>query len=87
MGFRMRLDLHIPDQDCPNALSAEQQDVIDRFRRDVIGAQSATVSVMPDDNASEEALGYEKIFHSGSVNRPDNVSANVETVDATADKP
>ncbi len=63
MAFKMRIDLYIPDQDAPNALTQEQQDVIDRFRRDIIGASDALVSIGVEDG------DYLPIFQSGSVHR------------------
>ena len=71
MGFRKRIDLHIPDQSAPNALTAEQQDVIDRFRRDIIGAETAVVSIADDDAGPDlhNQWKYDIIFQSGSVAR------------------
>jgi hypothetical protein len=70
MGFRLRLDLHVTDQDCPNSLTDDQQDLINRFRRDIIGAQSVVVSVRPDAEDSE----FETIFVGGSVPHAANQS-------------
>lgn len=64
MSFQMIITLSVPDQECPTALTAEQQDLIDRFRRDIIGARSAVVSVAVD-GAEPEA-----IFACGSLPHP-----------------
>ena len=75
MSFHMVIDLFVPDQETPNALTDPQQEVIDRFRRDIVGAQSASVTISDDS-------GYnEKVFDCGSVPRADSVSAQVETID------
>lgn len=64
MSFQMTITLTIPDQDCPTALTAEQQDVIDRFRRDIVGASDAVVSVRP---LGADASASDAIFACGSV--------------------
>lgn len=65
MGFRMILELRIPDQDAPNALDRDQQQLIERFRRDVVGAETCTVYIAEDGDIN----GPKSIFSSGSTRR------------------